>query len=121
MKYPTKTDILVILSLLLTCLFFILKPLNQDGKKTLYLISKNGKHKVKFENKKIDLSKKYGKNIILEIKDGKARFLKSDCPNKLCIKYGWVENCGEMSACVPNKIAIQIRCDKEEEVDAISK
>lgn len=47
---------------------------------------------------------------IIEIKDGKARFLDSPCPDKLCVNFfGWIESEVELSFCLPNQILLEVR------------
>ncbi|AEI15070.1 protein of unknown function DUF1312 [Flexistipes sinusarabici DSM 4947] len=121
MKYPTKADLFVILFLIAACLYPVMAKDGSTGKKSLFLLIGQKQYEIPFEDGIIDLNSKYNVNMILEIKDKKARFIKSDCPDKLCIKYGWVNNCGEMAVCVPNKAAVQIKCEKEGNIDAISR
>ena len=44
----------------------------------------------------------------IEVRDGRARFLDSDCPQKLCVRVGWLERAGESSACVPNGASLTL-------------
>lgn len=46
--------------------------------------------------------------MYVEIKDGKVRVIDSTCPDKLCIKQGWISNVGETIVCLPNRITISI-------------
>ncbi|NOX07910.1 MAG: NusG domain II-containing protein [Gammaproteobacteria bacterium] len=54
----------------------------------------------------------------LQIKSGRVRFVESPCPNKVCIRHGWLERQGAVSACVPNQVMINITGDNQE-YDAI--
>jgi hypothetical protein len=45
---------------------------------------------------------------VIEIRDHKARFIASPCTGKVCIHAGWQEHAGELAACLPNKVAIEI-------------
>ncbi len=46
----------------------------------------------------------------IEIKDGKARFLDSPCPDKLCVNFfGWIESEVELSFCLPNQLLLGVR------------
>lgn len=47
-------------------------------------------------------------NSTIEIKAGQARFLSSPCPGKVCINTGWIKAAGELAACLPNRISIQL-------------
>ncbi len=54
----------------------------------------------------------------IEIKDGKARFLDSPCPNKTCVETGWIEESDEWAACLPNRIFIRISGGESGSFDA---
>lgn len=45
---------------------------------------------------------------VIEVAGGRARFLDSDCPQKLCVRAGWLERAGEASACVPNGVSLTL-------------
>ncbi|MEL4106607.1 NusG domain II-containing protein [Oscillospiraceae bacterium WX1] len=47
-------------------------------------------------------------NVTLLIKDGKICFYESTCPDKICIRSGFLSRPGESAACLPNKVAVQI-------------
>lgn len=59
------------------------------------------------EDKVIDLSP-FGRNISLEVKGGKIRFLHSDCPNQICVHTGFIDKEGETAVCLPNKTAVTV-------------
>ena len=42
------------------------------------------------------------------VEDGRVRMIESPCPNKVCVNTYWIENPGELIACIPNKIIIRI-------------
>ncbi len=44
----------------------------------------------------------------LEVKDGKIRFTTSPCRNKICIQSGWHNHGGDVTACLPNLISVQL-------------
>ncbi|MBF0566279.1 MAG: NusG domain II-containing protein [Nitrospirae bacterium] len=59
----------------------------------------------------------------IEIKDGKVRVADADCPNKLCVKQGWIDRGAII--CLPNRVVISVvnpyeKHDRDDEVDAIS-
>ncbi|GAA0744978.1 NusG domain II-containing protein [Clostridium oceanicum] len=80
--------------------------------------------------KRIDLSKVKKKetfNIYYKDKDyntvalepNRIRFSKSTCPDKICVKTGWLTKPGETSACLPHKLIIKIESNNSE-VDEVS-
>lgn len=47
-------------------------------------------------------------NSRLEIRGGRIRFLSSPCRQQRCIQRGWLKSPGEVAACLPNRISVQI-------------
>lgn len=47
-------------------------------------------------------------NSVLEIHEGRIRFIASPCANKACIHHGWLGRAGEFAACLPNRVSIQV-------------
>ncbi|MBO4889073.1 MAG: NusG domain II-containing protein [Firmicutes bacterium] len=46
--------------------------------------------------------------ITLEIRNGKIRFLSSDCPDQICVKSGFISRPGEYAVCLPHRLMIRI-------------
>ncbi|MDD2400734.1 MAG: NusG domain II-containing protein [Clostridia bacterium] len=67
---------------------------------------------------RLEIEGKVGLSII-EIKDGMVRMVESTCPEKICIKQGWIKNPGQSIVCVPNEVVVYI--DNEELPDAITR
>ncbi len=44
----------------------------------------------------------------LEIRGGRARMVDSACPDKLCVRTGWISSPGESIVCLPNRVVIEI-------------
>jgi hypothetical protein len=44
----------------------------------------------------------------IEIRDGQARFVTSPCHGKYCIHSGWLRRGGDVSACLPNGISLEM-------------
>lgn len=45
---------------------------------------------------------------VIEIDQGRARFQSSPCTSKFCVHAGWMQNAGDVIACLPNGVHIQI-------------
>lgn len=118
MKKITKFDIVIIFTLFILGLSSF-KLSQTSGEKSIKLIIEDKIVYIPFEDKFYDLNKDYNVDIIIEVKDKKARMVHSSCYGKQCIRAGWVSECGESAICMPNKTALQIEC-KESEIDAIS-
>jgi hypothetical protein len=47
--------------------------------------------------------------MIVEVKNNRARVISSGCPDKICIKTGWISHGHEFILCAPNQVSIRIR------------
>lgn len=56
----------------------------------------------------------------IQIREGRARFLESPCPNKTCIQCAPISRAGEWIACLPNRVFIRIDADSDDTVDAVA-
>jgi len=76
---------------------------------------------VNLDHKKIyDIQGTLGTSSI-EVTHGKIRFTNSPCQNKFCIQHGWQQHHGELTACLPNRVSIQLAsADKTASYDAIN-
>ena len=45
---------------------------------------------------------------VLEIRDGRVRFVSSPCHGQLCVHAGWLHLGGEFTACLPNRISVAV-------------
>lgn len=73
-----------------------------DGKvvKTINLSKLRG-------TEKFDIKEGNHFNTIVAEKD-KISIIDADCPDKVCIKTGWISDAGESIVCLPNKLIISI-------------
>ena len=46
--------------------------------------------------------------VRFEVKDGAIRFLSSDCPDKTCVRTGFLRSPGSYAVCLPNRIHIRL-------------
>lgn len=67
----------------------------------------------------INISGLYKATILAE--KNRICFVESDCPDKICVKNGWLNNPGEMSVCLPNKIIIKLEKNRNQNVDGVVK
>ena len=44
----------------------------------------------------------------------------ADCPDRLCVKTGKISRAGEAVACVPNRVVVTLRRDKNETIDGVA-
>ena len=45
---------------------------------------------------------------VIEISKGRARFFSSPCAGQTCVHSGWLQAAGDMTACLPNRISLQV-------------
>ncbi|MBN1352496.1 NusG domain II-containing protein [candidate division KSB1 bacterium] len=73
------------------------------------------------ENRTITCEGPVGKSVI-QIQDGAVSVQTSDCPQKICVKSGAIQKCGQLIVCVPNKIIIKIEGeDNRRTLDVITR
>lgn len=46
---------------------------------------------------------------IVEVENGKIRISDADCPDKLCVKSGWIKQPGQNIVCLPHRLIISIK------------
>ena len=56
---------------------------------------------------------------VVEVADGRVRFIESTCRHRVCIAAGWLDADGDFAACVPNGVALQVH-GREGRYDGIS-
>ncbi|MBC8183577.1 NusG domain II-containing protein [candidate division KSB1 bacterium] len=71
------------------------------------------------ENQNLCVEGSMGKTSI-QIKDNKVCVTHSDCPEKICVRTGWISNVGQIIVCVPNKVVIKIDGEKQDFFNVIT-
>lgn len=56
---------------------------------------------------------------VISYEGGKIRFKESNCPDRLCVRTGWIGANGQIAVCVPNRVSIKIE-NRRNEPDGIS-
>lgn len=69
------------------------------------------------KNQTLNIQGAIGKSII-EVSQGRIRFIASPCHNQQCVHTGWLTHGREIAVCLPNKITVQMQ--DTEEYDAIA-
>lgn len=47
-------------------------------------------------------------HVEIQVKNGSVGFIASDCPDKVCIKSGFLNRGGQSAACLPNKVMVVV-------------
>lgn len=50
---------------------------------------------------------------VIDIHQGKARFVNSPCRGKQCVHTGWLGQGGEFAACLPNRVSIAVIAEEQ--------
>ena len=58
-------------------------------------------------------------NPPVEIKDGKIRVSEAECPDKTCVRTGWLSSSAMPIVCLPNHLIIEFE-DENSEIDALA-
>lgn len=45
----------------------------------------------------------------LEVRGGRVRFTDSPCAGRLCVHAGWLSRSGQVAACLPNGVVVEVR------------
>lgn len=59
--------------------------------------------------------------------DGRIRFAEADCPDKVCVRTGWLSRPGSVAACIPGNLILKESINQEpgstetDEVDVVIK
>lgn len=61
---------------------------------------------------------KPGNYNLIEILPRKIRIEDANCPNKICVKEGWISQAGQILVCLPHKLIINID-GKNNTVDSV--
>ena len=56
----------------------------------------------------------------IEIKDGEARVVSSPCREQICVNSRPMVDTGDWTACLPNRVFLEVTGEDEAEVDAFS-
>ena len=113
MKSMKKADIILIVVLLLSAPLFLLLNRHFSAEKGVY--AEIYHDSVLVDRIKLSTAKEGpfsiagAPNVVFQIyADRSIAFIKSDCPDKICIRMGRLKYAGQFAACLPNKIMMKI-------------
>ena len=123
MKFFKRTDILVIIGILavsIVCWGIYQHASAQAGAKAeIYYYSKLVETVELSKGEDRTFSIPQNKNVVFHLyKDGSIAFVKSDCPDKVCIHAGRLRTAGQFAACLPNGIVMKIVPVKGQDKDS---
>lgn len=53
-------------------------------------------------------------NEIVLVEKGRIRFEEAECPDRVCVKTGWLSKAGDSATCIPNRAMIRIKGENQE-------
>lgn len=104
-----KRDLLMISLLLIAAALFYVVPklIRPDGSEAAVIY--DGKEIMRIPLSEDGTYTVHGDlTATLEVKNGRIRFIRSLCPDKLCEGFGWISLEGETAVCMPAKLAVII-------------
>ena len=120
-----KGDIIVIFTLIVVfCLSFIYisNSFITTGDKYIS-VQVNGEEikQITFGNEKTvyPIRTSFGLNI-LEVDNESVRVIEASCPDKLDVKFGKINKVGQAIICMPNRLVIQIKSRKTNDLDVVN-
>lgn len=127
-----RADIIIIVFFILASIFFYgIKRYSTDNnyyEKYIMIYSDNSLYKkIPIDNNSynevIPINNKFGRNII-RIMNGGVSVEDADCPDKICLKQGFINKSGQSIICLPHKLVIEIigntKEEKSSEIDGIA-
>ena len=58
--------------------------------------------------------------VQIAVQDGAVGFIRSDCPDKICIHSGFLSIPGHSAACLPNRVVLRVAVRKRQGVDSVT-
>lgn len=129
-----KADICLVVAILvvaLLCFVFMKVFSSGTGDTVVITIDKEVYKEVSLDENQtivIEVDGKDGSNT-LEVKDGYAKMIDSNCPDHLCEEQHKISKEGETIVCLPNKVVVEVKegqassnaTSSEEKIDGVAK
>jgi len=119
---PTKKDLLLIVLILLSSfiLLGVWRWFNISGRQSVMYAEITSADRVDIVDLNDDrtFSVFGAPHVIFEVRDRQIAFVKSDCPDQICVREGFLNRSGQMAACLPNNILLFL-LNHEDEGDGL--
>ncbi|HOJ65145.1 MAG TPA: NusG domain II-containing protein [Spirochaetota bacterium] len=121
MKIRIVDIIILIIFLILSFIIISTRIISKKDNNILLINTEKENFKYSLnENRTIVVNGKIGITII-EINNGRFRFVESSCQNKTCVKTGWVSISDYPIICLPNRVSAYIESNEEKDFDVITR
>ena len=67
---------------------------------------------------RIPLEKPAG--MVIEARRDGVRVARSDCPDQVCVRTGWITKAGQSAVCLPYRVAVRLEGGADDIVDGIA-
>lgn len=107
-------DIVIVLAVAALCAVLIAQGITEAGAGSSLeaVVSVNGRAvktlSLRSGSEELEVEGYQGTSYV-QVSDGRVRMLDSACPDKLCVRSGWISQPGESIVCLPNRVVIEIR------------
>lgn len=111
-RNAVKNDILLILALLLlsAALWGLLRLTKKQGGEAV--VSVDGAVVAVLPlsaDATVTVGEDRGFRNTVEVADSRVRVTDADCPDRLCVRQGWISREGESIVCLPHKLTVTVR------------
>ena len=124
MKNKTlKNDLLLILALLVLAgaAYGILRLTREPGNEAAVTVDGQLVLTVPLTREAtVTVGENRGFRNVVEVSGGRVRVLDADCPDRLCVRQGWISYDGESIVCLPHRLVVTVR-GTEGDLDAVAR
>ena len=122
-KKTLKNDILLISALLLLALaaWGVLRLTRDAGNEAVVTVDGQIVLTVPLSREvTLTVGEDLGFRNVVEVSGGRVRVSDADCPDRLCVRQGWIRYSGESIVCLPHKLVVTVR-GSEHDLDAVAR
>ena len=113
-KYLSKKEILIIVAIFLACACMLAATRIFSTQGNEAIVSVNGSEVMRIELSKSEIYNiDANLQVTLEVKDGKIRFINSQCPDHVCEGFGWICEEFEYAICMPAGTVVTISSSQD--------
>ena len=113
MKQKTlKNDIVLICALLLVALaaWGVLRLTREKGGEVIVTVDGQLAATIPLTvDATLPVGEGQGFRNVVEVSGGRVRVAEADCPDRLCVRQGWISWDGESIVCLPHKLVVTVR------------
>jgi hypothetical protein len=122
-KKTLKNDIILIAALLLLALaaWGVLRLTRKAGGEAIVTVDGRLAATIPLSvEAKLPIGTGQGFLNVVEVSGGRVRVVEADCPDRLCVRQGWIRYDGESIVCLPHKLVVTVR-STEGDLDAVAR